>query len=227
MYALRSRVPANSSPFPVLTWIWTSVSDFRISTAFPFITKLLPEFFRMQEVLDNDVRRSDLVRSGVGADQPLHPGRSFAVRLDESSSRVHASNSPLSSLVLSCASSSTCCATRRAGALVSTSSSRCRVSSASSSLSPGEVPNFIPLATVFYFHNLFLLDDEIVQELLEQLCDLLRDPKVSLLGAHQVRAVSLQYSGPRSRFARLLLLPSRASFAAPSVRRSSPSRGAS
>ena len=31
---------------------------------------------------------------------------------------------------------------------------------------------------MFYFHNLFLLDDDIVQELLEQLCDLLRDPKV-------------------------------------------------
>lgn len=37
----------------------------------------------------------------------------------------------------------------------------------------------IPLA-VFYFHNLFLLDDEIIAELMEQLCDLLRDPKVCI-----------------------------------------------
>lgn len=31
---------------------------------------------------------------------------------------------------------------------------------------------------MFYFHNLFLLDDDIVAELMDQLCDLLRDPKV-------------------------------------------------
>lgn len=41
---------------PVLSWIWTSVSDYRISTAFPFITKLLGEFFHCQEILDNPVR---------------------------------------------------------------------------------------------------------------------------------------------------------------------------
>lgn len=40
----------------ILTWIWTSMQDFRISSAYTFISKLLPEFFRMQEVLDNDVR---------------------------------------------------------------------------------------------------------------------------------------------------------------------------
>ncbi|KAK4703609.1 proteasome activator subunit 4, partial [Phenoliferia sp. Uapishka_3] len=34
--------------------------------------------------------------------------------------------------------------------------------------------------TVFYFHNLFLLDDEIVAELMEQLCDLLQDPKIEV-----------------------------------------------
>jgi hypothetical protein len=32
---------------------------------------------------------------------------------------------------------------------------------------------------VFYFHNLFLLEEDIVAELMDQLCDLLRDPKVS------------------------------------------------
>lgn len=33
---------------------------------------------------------------------------------------------------------------------------------------------------MFYFHNLFFLDDEIVAELMEQLCDLLKDPKVKI-----------------------------------------------
>ncbi|GAA6033408.1 hypothetical protein JCM8097_006736 [Rhodosporidiobolus ruineniae] len=37
----------------ILTWIWGSISEFRTSSAFPFITKLLPEFFRMQESTDN------------------------------------------------------------------------------------------------------------------------------------------------------------------------------
>lgn len=44
-----------SGPFLVLSWIWTSLSEFRISTAFPFITKLLKELFAMQELLDNTV----------------------------------------------------------------------------------------------------------------------------------------------------------------------------
>jgi proteasome activator subunit 4 len=35
----------------------TNAADHRITTVFPFITKLLPEFFRMQEVLDNDELR--------------------------------------------------------------------------------------------------------------------------------------------------------------------------
>lgn len=34
-------------------------------------------------------------------------------------------------------------------------------------------------SAVFYFHNLFLLEEDIVAELMDQLCDLLRDPKVS------------------------------------------------
>ncbi|BGP18854.1 hypothetical protein JCM10213_003509 [Rhodosporidiobolus nylandii] len=37
----------------ILTWIWGSISEFRTSSAFPFITKLLPEFFRMSETTDN------------------------------------------------------------------------------------------------------------------------------------------------------------------------------
>jgi len=40
----------------ILTWIWGSISEVRTSSAFPFITKLLPEFFRMQESTDNQVR---------------------------------------------------------------------------------------------------------------------------------------------------------------------------
>lgn len=36
----------------------------------------------------------------------------------------------------------------------------------------------VSLFTVFYYHHLYLLDDELVAELMDQLCDLLRDPKV-------------------------------------------------
>lgn len=42
----------------ILTWIWGSISEVRTSSAFPFITKLLPEFFRMQESTDNQVRHA-------------------------------------------------------------------------------------------------------------------------------------------------------------------------
>ncbi|GAA6008845.1 hypothetical protein JCM10207_001745 [Rhodosporidiobolus poonsookiae] len=37
----------------ILTWLWTSISETRTSSAYPFITKLLPELFRMQETTDN------------------------------------------------------------------------------------------------------------------------------------------------------------------------------
>lgn len=33
---------------------------------------------------------------------------------------------------------------------------------------------------VFYFHNLFLLSDELISELMDQLCELLKDPKVEV-----------------------------------------------
>lgn len=35
-------------------------------------------------------------------------------------------------------------------------------------------------SSVFYFHNIFLLDDDSVGELMEVLCDLLRDPKIEV-----------------------------------------------
>ena len=41
-------------------------------------------------------------------------------------------------------------------------------------------PDYLLESSVLYFHNIFQLDDVIIAELLEQLCDLLRDPKVSL-----------------------------------------------
>lgn len=49
VFPLRVKLTFHSSS--VLSWIWTSVSDYRISAAFPFITKLLPEFFAAQEIL--------------------------------------------------------------------------------------------------------------------------------------------------------------------------------
>lgn len=33
---------------------------------------------------------------------------------------------------------------------------------------------------VFFYHHLFFLDDDIIGELMDQLCDLLRDPKIEV-----------------------------------------------
>ena len=122
----------------ILTWIWTSVSDHRISTAFPFITTLLPEFFRMQEVLDNDELRSMAMRVVI-ASACLPLPRDMAGGL-----------------------------CRQFIELLRTSPSwRVRL----------EV--LLPLQ-IFYFHNLFLLADSDVAELMDLLCGLLRDPKIEV-----------------------------------------------
>lgn len=40
----------------VLTWMWSGLTDFRITTMYPFVDALLYEIFRMLELLDNEVR---------------------------------------------------------------------------------------------------------------------------------------------------------------------------
>lgn len=43
----------DKSATTILTWLWSSLNDFRITTVFPFTMKLLPELFKMQELADN------------------------------------------------------------------------------------------------------------------------------------------------------------------------------
>lgn len=122
----------------ILSWIWISVSDFRISTAFPFITKLLPEFFKMQEILDNDDLRATATRVVIGLACLPFPADLAG---------------PLMKQFI--------------GLLKDSPSWRVRLDV------------LLPLQ-MFYFHNLFILDDEIVAELLDVLCGLLRDPKIEV-----------------------------------------------
>ncbi|GJN88228.1 hypothetical protein Rhopal_001193-T1 [Rhodotorula paludigena] len=102
----------------ILTWIWGSISETRTSSAFPFITKLLPEFFRMQECTDNQHLVRPLMKQFISL---LRESSSWRVRLDV----------------------------------------------------------LLPLQ-VFFYHHLFFLDDDIIGELMDQLCDLLRDPKIEV-----------------------------------------------
>ncbi|GAA5854935.1 hypothetical protein JCM8547_004128 [Rhodosporidiobolus lusitaniae] len=122
----------------ILTWIWGSISEFRTSSAFPFITKLLPEFFAMQESTDNPElsRMAGRVLLACSALQ-------FPTHLTK----------PLMKQFISLLRDST--------------SWRIRLDV------------LLPLQ-VFYYHHLFFLDDEIVSELMDQLCLLLRDPKVEV-----------------------------------------------
>lgn len=120
----------------VLTWILTSISDFRISTAFPFITRMLPEFFRCSEILDNDELRN-LASKLILSVSCLQFPEALARQLMSQFLKL----------------------------LRESTSWRVRLDA------------LYPLQ-VFYFHNLYLLDDVLAAEVMEALCDLLRDPKV-------------------------------------------------
>ncbi|KPV77183.1 uncharacterized protein RHOBADRAFT_25084 [Rhodotorula graminis WP1] len=122
----------------ILTWIWGSISEVRTSSAFPFITKLLPEFLRMQESTDNQElsRMAGRVLLACAALQfPQHLVR------------------PLMQQFI--------------GLLRDSESWRVRLDV------------LLPLQ-VFFYHHLFYLDDAVIAELMDQLCDLLRDPKIEV-----------------------------------------------
>ncbi|KAK4048054.1 Proteasome activator BLM10 [Microbotryomycetes sp. JL221] len=122
----------------ILLWIWSSISDFRVSTTYPFITKLLPEFFRMQEILDNDELRSTAGRVLIACACLQYP-----IELVR----------PLMSQFIEILKTSPNWRTR--------------------------LDVMQPLQ-MFYFHNIFLLDSFSVIELMEVLCDQLRDPKIEV-----------------------------------------------
>ncbi|KAM0792923.1 hypothetical protein ACM66B_002682 [Microbotryomycetes sp. NB124-2] len=122
----------------ILLWIYNSVSDFRVSTTYPFITKLLPEFFRMQEILDNDELRKTAARVVIACACLQYP-----IELVR----------PLMSQLVDLLKNSPNWRTR--------------------------LDVMQPLQ-MFYFHNIFLLDNLSIVELMEVLCDQLRDPKIEV-----------------------------------------------
>ncbi|KAK4046499.1 Proteasome activator BLM10 [Microbotryomycetes sp. JL201] len=122
----------------ILLWIWSSVSDFRVSTMYPFITKLLPEFFRMQEILDNDELRKTASRVVIACTCLQYPIELVG---------------PLMSQLVDLLKNSPNWRTR--------------------------LDVMQPLQ-MFYFHNIFLLDNLSIVELMEVLCDQLRDPKIEV-----------------------------------------------
>ncbi|KAI5481022.1 proteasome activator subunit 4 [Pseudohyphozyma bogoriensis] len=122
----------------LLTWIWTSLSDFRISTAFPFIQKLLREFFAMQEILDNNELKKTATRVTISV---------ACLPFPEELAR------PLMAQFIDL--------------LKNSQSWRVRL-------------DVLQPLQMFYFHNIFLMDDDLIAELLEQLCELLSDPKIEV-----------------------------------------------
>ncbi|SCV72468.1 BQ2448_4005 [Microbotryum intermedium] len=122
----------------ILSWLWTSMSDFRIATAYPFITKLLPEIFHMQEILDNDELKGTAGRVLIAAACLPYPIEMTRPLMTQFLDLLR--NSP---------------------------SWRIRL-------------DVLGPLQVYYFHNIFNLDHELVAELLEALCDLLRDPKIEV-----------------------------------------------
>ena len=113
----------------ILLWIWNLTNSFRITPAYPFVTALLPEFFRMQEILDNEELKSTaqtVLASLAGLPYPaelasatlstliglLRTSSSWRVRLDvlpvlqgrcRHLTRKSQSDSPFNSLLLSSA----------------------------------------------------------------------------------------------------------------------------
>jgi proteasome activator subunit 4 len=45
--------PYDSACLTILTWLWMVVNDFRVTTVYPFVERLLPELMHMQDIQDN------------------------------------------------------------------------------------------------------------------------------------------------------------------------------
>lgn len=45
--------PYDSACLTILTWLWTSMNDFRVTSVYPFVQRLLPELMHMQDIQDN------------------------------------------------------------------------------------------------------------------------------------------------------------------------------
>ncbi|KAH8919753.1 hypothetical protein BT69DRAFT_1352911 [Atractiella rhizophila] len=141
----RVRKPSNTGSqrydngaMTILNWLFQGLHDFRFAILLPYVLKLLPELFRMQEILDNDelVSMAGNVLGSISTlEFPQHVVRPLFKQLLE---------------------------------IIATSDSW-RVKQ--------EV-----LATLqaLYFHNLFLIDDTSVQEIMDLLWELLRDPKIEV-----------------------------------------------
>lgn len=45
--------PYDSACLTVLTWLWSGMNDYRVTTIYPFVERLLPELMQMQDMQDN------------------------------------------------------------------------------------------------------------------------------------------------------------------------------
>jgi proteasome activator subunit 4 len=146
----------------VLTWIWTACSGIRITTVYPFVTNLLSELFQMQELLDNSELK-DTAQAVLGAIASL-PYPIALVR-------------PMMSVLTN---------------LLRTSPSwRVRLDVLPVLQGAFFTLKQIPVLNrlqVFYFNQLFTIEDDQVRELLETLCTMLSD---SSLEVREAAAASL------------------------------------
>lgn len=52
-FAKDAAQPYDSACLTILTWLWTSMNDYRTTTVYPFVQRLLPELMHMQDLQDN------------------------------------------------------------------------------------------------------------------------------------------------------------------------------
>lgn len=45
--------PYDAACLTILTWLWGSINDYRVTTVYPFVERLLPELMHMQDMQDN------------------------------------------------------------------------------------------------------------------------------------------------------------------------------
>ncbi|GAA94209.1 uncharacterized protein L969DRAFT_375946 [Mixia osmundae IAM 14324] len=144
----------------ILNWIYTGANGYRVTMMYPFLT-LLPEIFRMEEILDNATLQ-DLAKNVLAT----------LAALPFPSHLVYQLMTDLLSLMRI------------------TSSWRVRL-------------NILSVMQVFYFHNIFLLGDDQINELLDYLCDLLQDAHIEVREAAAVTLSGVVRCSQRSALLRL------------------------
>lgn len=67
--------PYDAACLTILTWLWSGMNDYRITTIYPFVVRLLPELMHMQDIQDNVELRNwaqVVLAAMAGLPYPVH-----------------------------------------------------------------------------------------------------------------------------------------------------------